>query len=140
MAPQPLGCATRSIPDFVRMERRTVLAVNSGERSYEAMPPIASRRQDTPAPYDGERKKRASLEGAVDGCAQSAATLATPCGGEGIQQVRRKYWHLSLLRSRYGFGTCPLTKYKRSINRPGFLLRLSRDTGLPFLGSTRAAR
>ena len=33
MALSPLGCATRSIPDFIRTELRTVLAIAFGDRN-----------------------------------------------------------------------------------------------------------
>ncbi|MDF0651966.1 MAG: hypothetical protein P0121_10925 [Nitrospira sp.] len=40
MASSPLGCATCSVRDFVRTERRTVLAVVFDDRAYEAMHPV----------------------------------------------------------------------------------------------------
>jgi hypothetical protein len=63
MALYTLGCATRSIPDFVRMEHRTVLAVASGERAYKAMRPLASRNEDpTILPMTGEKNEQAWRE------------------------------------------------------------------------------
>lgn len=65
MAWWPLGCETRSIPDFVRMEQRTVLAVAKGNRDYNAMrPPRRSQESHAIFPYDGGEDARASLEGA----------------------------------------------------------------------------
>ncbi len=38
-----LGCATRSIHDFVRTELQTVLAIACGDRNDRTMHPFASR-------------------------------------------------------------------------------------------------
>jgi hypothetical protein len=38
-----LGCATRSIHDFVRPELQTLLAIACGDRNDRTMQPLASR-------------------------------------------------------------------------------------------------
>lgn len=43
--PVVLGSATCSVPDFVRTELRTMLAITFGDRIGKAMQPVASRKQ-----------------------------------------------------------------------------------------------